>query len=146
MKGSGATKKEVRFALWMIFAHYAVNATHGAAHSQLAIPLSRSQELFIVLVIVIAPVLAGALIWRGIAFGGGLLLGASLAGALVFGIWNHFVAISPDHVSHMPAAGSSLWKGVFQGTAILLVPTDALGCWAGLRLLKRSSALTGAVH
>jgi len=138
-------QKGARFALGMILAHVAVNAVHGAAHRELAIPLSRSQELFIVLVIGIAPLLAGVLIWKEFSFGG-LLLAASLAGSLVFGVWNHFVAISPDHVSHMPAAGSSLWKGVFQGTAILLVPTDALGCWAGLRLLKRSSALTGAVH
>ena len=139
-------KKEAKFALVMILAHFLVNAAHGAAHSELAIPLSRSQELFILLVIVIAPVLAGALIGRGIAFGGGLLLGASLAGALVFGIWNHFVAISPDHVSHLPTTETPGWRILFQVTAIFLVPTDALGCWAGLRLLKRSSALTGAVH
>jgi len=132
-------QKGVRFALGMILAHVAVNAVHGAAHRELAIPLSRSQELFIVLVIGIAPVLAGALIWRGIAFGGGLLLGASLAGALVFGIWNHFVAISHDHVSHLPITGTPGWRILFQATAILLVPTEGLGCWAALRLLKRGS-------
>ena len=136
-------QKGARFALGMILAHVAVNAVHGAAHRELAIPLSRSQELFIVLVIGIAPLLAGVLIWRGFTFGG-LLLAASLAGSLVFGVWNHFVAISPDHVSHLPMTGTPGWRILFQATAILLVPTEGLGCWAALRLLKRGSGSSGA--
>ncbi len=131
-------QKGARFALGMILAHVAVNAVHGAAHRELAIPLSRSQELFIVLVIGIAPLLAGVLIWRGFTFGG-LLLAASLAGSLVFGVWYHFVAVSPDHVSHLPMTGTPGWRFLFQVTAILLVPTDGAGCWAALRLLKRGS-------
>ena len=137
-------KKEVRFALWMIFAHYAVNAAHGAAHSQLAIPLSRSRELFIITVIGIAPLVAGMLIWRGITSVGGLLLAACMAGALVFGVWNHFVAISTDHVSHLPVVGSHLWRGVFRATAVLLVATNALGFWAGIRLAMRDSGSSDA--
>lgn len=127
---------ETRFALAMIAAHVAVNAAHGAAHQTLAIPLSRLQELFIVVVIVIAPLLAGAFIWRGAAFGGALLLAASLAASMVFGIWNHFVAISPDHFSHLSETATPSWKILFQATAILLIPTEGLGWWAGLRLLR----------
>ena len=123
----------------MILAHVVVNLAHGVAHRELAIPLSRSQELFIITVIGIAPLLAGVLIWKRSKFGGGLLLAAALASSLVFGVWNYFVAISPDHVSHLPMTGTPGWRILFQATAILLVPTEGLGCWAALRLLKRGS-------
>jgi len=139
-------QKAARFALAMILAHVVVNLAHGAAHRELAIPLSRSQELFIITVIGIAPLLAGALIWKGPKFGGGLLLAAALASSLVFGVWYHFVAVSPDHVSHLPATAAGGWEVLFQVTAILLVPTNAVGCWAGLRLLKRGPAVTSAAR
>lgn len=136
-------QKDARFALSMILAHVVVNAVHGAAHRELAIPLSRSQELFVVLVIGIAPILAGMLIWRRFTFGGPLLA-ASLVGALAFGVWNHFMAVSPDHVSHLPMTATSGWRILFQVSAILLIPTEALGCWAALRLMKSRSSAQGA--
>lgn len=128
--------REARLALLLLLGHIVVNMAHGVAHWALAIPLTRSQELFILLVIVIAPLAAGVLIWRGSRFAGPLVLAASLAGALLFGVWNHFVALSPDHVSHLLGAASPGWRILFHATAILLVPTEGLGCWAGLRMLK----------
>ena len=127
-----------RFALGCILAHFAVNAAHGAAHFELQIPLSLPQKVFICTVIAILPLLAALLIWREITFGGGLLLAASLAGALIFGVWNHYVAISPDHVSHLPATERTEWKVLFQATAILLVPVEGCGTWAAFRLLRRA--------
>ena len=138
-------QKSARFALVMILAHVVVNLAHGMAHRELGIPLSRAQELFITTVIGIAPLLAAVLIWKGPKFGGGLLLAASLAGSLVFGVWYHFVAVSPDHVSHLPMTGTPGWRILFQATAILLVPTEGLGCWAGIRLLQHSSGSAGTV-
>jgi len=126
----------IRFVMWTVIAHYAVNALHGMAHSELAIPLARWQEAFIATVILAAPAVASLLIWRGSLRMGGWLLTLSLAGSLLFGAWFHFAAISPDHVSHLPAAAPAGWKLLFQVTAVMLVPTEALGGWAGLRLLK----------
>jgi hypothetical protein len=128
----------------MIAAHYAVNGAHGLAHRELAIPLAPWQEAFIAAVILAAPAVAFLFVWRGSHSAGGGLLLASLAGALIFGVWYHFVAISPDHVSHLPAAAHSGWRLLFQTTAVLLIPTEALGCWAGLRLMKGRASPDGA--
>ena len=131
-------QSEARFALGAVLGHFAVNAAHGVAHGALAIRLTRSQELFIIVVILLAPALAAALIWKRAHRSGGLLLAASLAGALFFGVWNHYVAISPDHVSHLPATERPAWKVLFQATAILLVPVEGCGTWAAFRLLRRA--------
>jgi hypothetical protein len=54
------------------------------------------------------------------------LVGLSLTAALLFGVVNHFVLDSPDHVAHIVAQ----WKVLFGTTAVLLALTEALG--AGL--------------
>lgn len=128
--------RETQLALWAVIAHYAVNTAHGMAHSEVAIPLSRWQETFIAAVILAAPALAWLLIWRGtLNLGGWLLLFSTLA-SLLFGGWYHFVAISADHVAHLPAAAPAQWKTTFQITAGLLIPAEAFAAWAGYRLTR----------
>ena len=135
---SDQIQREVRFVLATVLGHFAVNGAHGVAHRALAIPLAQSQKLFILVVILLAPALAAALVWKGAHRSGGLLLAASLVGAVLFGVWNHYVAISPDHISHLPATGQPEWKVLFQVTALLLIPTEGCGIWAAVRLLRRA--------
>ncbi len=120
----------------MILAHLAASALHGAAHHVLAISLTHAQEFFVVVVISIAPLVAGLLLLVRLRRAGGALLAASMAGALLFGVYYHFIEISPDHVAHLPAGGLAEWKTIFQTTAVLLALTEGFGCWAGLRALK----------
>ena len=129
-----------RNAMWAVIAHYVVNSAHGMAHGELAIPLSRWQESFIAIVILAAPAVAWLLIWRGSPRAGGALLALSTAGALLFGAWYHFFAISPDHVSHLPAAAPEEWKTLFRVTAVLLLPTEAFACGAGAGLFRAKPA------
>jgi hypothetical protein len=51
-----------------------------------------------------------------------------MAGSLVFGVVNHFVIVSPDHVSHVPAE----WSTLFTVTAVLLAVLEAAGTAAGV--------------
>jgi hypothetical protein len=130
-------QRGVGFAIAMIVAHLAVNVFHGLAHQRLAIEISAPENVFVVLVILIAPIVAGVLLllktWR---MGAWLLL-VSMAGALVFGIYEHFIAPGPDHAFGLPY---SKWALVFQITAVLLVVTEATGCWAGIQVLQRENS------
>lgn len=47
----------------------------------------------------------------------------------MFGIYNHFIAISPDRVSQIPLGE---WRWLFRLTALLLVVTESLGCAVAL--------------
>ena len=47
---------------------------------------------------------------------GGWIVAASLGGALVFGLINHFIIAGPDHVAHVAAE----WRTLFGVTAALL--------------------------
>ncbi|MGB7923390.1 MAG: hypothetical protein WCF57_09115 [Pyrinomonadaceae bacterium] len=128
--------KAARYAIWVVIVHALVSALHGAAHARLDVSLSQAQTLFVVVVITVAPLLAGLLLWRKQHIAGALLFLCSMVGALVFGVYNHFVASSPDHVAHVAAASSGGWVAVFQVTAALLAVVEAVGCVVGGWMLK----------
>ena len=138
MKEGEATSNVIRLALATILAHALVVAVHSAAHQILGVQASPTQLLFIVTVIIIAPPLACILLWKGPNVSGAVLLACSMAGALVFGVYNHFVAISPDHISHVSRMSPTSWSIIFQATALLLAITEGFGIYAGLAILKRS--------
>ena len=137
MKGESSTSDGLRLAFMAIIAHALVGSLHAAAHQVLGVQISPLQLVYIILVITVAPLVAGILFWKRMKTEGGLLLVCSLAGALFFGVFNHFLAISPDHVSRVAELPQKTWTLVFQITAVLLALAEAFGIWAGMRVLKR---------
>ena len=135
--------RAARFALITIILHVLVSAMHGTAHRTLNVELSRAQIVFIAIVITIAPLLAGLLIWRGATTAGAIMLALSMAGSLVFGVYYHFVLISPDHVSHLAGIPGTIPVIMFQATAVLLALLEGLGVIAGIMLLKSDAAPAG---
>jgi hypothetical protein len=105
--------------------HAIVVALHGLAHQNIPVPLSLAQSLFVGMAIVLAPIVAAVLVWTPFDRIGSWLFCGAMTGSLLFGIYNHFIAISPDHLSQIPLEG---WGVLFQVTAILLLVTEGLGC------------------
>ena len=118
-----------RAATVIILAHLAVNFMHGAAHSGAAVPLSALQNAFVWIVILVGPLVALWMIRTGRRFGPELLA-LTMGGSLAFGIVNHFVIESPDHVGHIT---SEAWRLPFQLTALALAVLEAAGTAIGIR-------------
>ena len=118
-----------------VLAHLVVSMVHGRAHEQLVVGLSPWQNIYVMTVILIAPLIAMVLIWTRYAHTGLVLLVISMAGSLIFGVAYHYVVISPDHVSHIPPGDA---QGLFRTTALLLVLTELLGVVVGLWGLRES--------
>lgn len=113
--------------------HVIANGLHGLAHVEIPVPLSALQSLFVGIVIFLTPIIAAVLLWtKFYRIGSWLLLGA-IAGSLFFGLYNHFIVISPDHVSQVSFDG---WGLLFQVTAYLILIADGLGCWISVWALK----------
>jgi hypothetical protein len=113
----------------IVLAHLAVSLLHGAAHSGAAVPLSALQNAFVWIVILAGPLVALWMIWTGRRFGPELLA-LTMGGSLVFGIVNHFVVESPDHVAHIT---SEAWRLPFQLSAAGLALLEAVGTAVGIR-------------
>ena len=110
----------------IVLLHLGVTVLHGWAHAGAVVPVSTVANVFIITDIVVAPLVGIGILWFLSIAGGAWLVGLSLTGALLFGVVNHFVLDSPDHVAHIVAQ----WKVLFGTTAVLLALTEALG--AGL--------------
>jgi hypothetical protein len=121
----------------IVVVHLAVSLVHGAAHSGAAVPLSALQNVFVWVVILAGPLAALWMIWTGRPLGPELLA-LTMGGSLVFGIVNHFVIESADHVAHIT---SDAWRLPFQVTAVSLALLEAAGTAVGIRwaALKRAS-------
>jgi hypothetical protein len=120
----------------VVLAHFVVVLLHGSAHTKLKIGLAAWQNVFVLIVIVVAPLVAGIIIWTRFSRFGFLLLAAAMGGALVFGAYFHYLAISPDHVSHLPAGDA---QGAIRLTALLLAITEAIGVTIGLAYSRREA-------
>ena len=119
-----------------VLAHLIVTLFHGQAHTRLGVGLSNWQIVYVLSVIVVAPLVALALAFTRYARTGLWLLLASMLGSLVFGLCYHYIIISPDHVAHLPAGEA---RGLFRVTAVMLLITEAFGVLMAALALRRSS-------
>jgi hypothetical protein len=120
-----------------VLVHAVVAGEHGAAHRRLGIELPTFQQEFVFWVIVLAPLVALVLLWTRASRAGAALLVASMAAALLFGAYYHFLLVGPDHVFHLPPGSA---QTSFRATAVLLLITEGFGCWAGWLALGRRRA------
>ena len=124
-----------------VVAHLIVNILHGQAHTRLAVGLSNWQQLYVITVILLAPLVALALSFTRYARVALWLLLVSMLGSLIFGVCYHYIIISTDNVAHLPVGDA---RGLFRITALLLVVTEALGvivagtAWWRLRSQKQA--------
>jgi ABC-type xylose transport system permease subunit len=124
-----------------VLAHLVVSMVHGVAHTQANVPLSLAANLFVYIVILAGPLIGLALTWWTPRLGG-WLIALSMAGSLVFGLVNHFVLTSPDHVAHVDPQ----WRSLFATTAVLLAVTEALGVVLAAKFLARERPSTNSTR
>lgn len=118
-----------RVGIVAVLAHLVIVLLHGIAHARLDIELASWQRSYVALVIAAAPLVAAVLLSTRSVRGGLILLVTSMAGSLIFGVYYHYLAVSPDHVSHLPPGDS---QGLFRVTALLLVATESFAIVLGL--------------
>ena len=111
----------------VVLTHLAISIAHGRAHDGAAVPLPLAGTLFVYIVILAGP-LAGLAVSRWRPRAGASIVGASMCGALVFGLIKHFIIDGPDHVSHVAAE----WRMLFGVTAALLAVSEAVGVAVGI--------------
>ncbi|MEZ5316512.1 MAG: hypothetical protein R2752_03845 [Vicinamibacterales bacterium] len=105
-----------------VFVHLIVTLAHGAAHAGAGVPMPPVASVFVLAVVLAIP-LAGLALTRLAERPGAWIVGLALGGSLVFGVVNHFVLDSADHVARV-ATG---WRPLFATTAVLLSITEAAG-------------------
>jgi len=116
-----------RLGVLLVIVHAIVTTPHSIAHTNLHVAMETWQNLYIFLVILIAPIVAAVLIWKRLP-SGFVVLTISMIGSFVFGVYYHFVAVGTDNVFTLPIGS---WTLVFQLTAWLLAITELAGAIVG---------------
>jgi len=116
-----------RLGVLLVILHAIVTIPHSIAHTNLHIAMDTWQNIYIFVVILIAPIVAAVLIWRPRQSGFALLT-ISMIGSFVFGVYYHFIATGSDNAFTLPA---SSWTLTFQLTAWLLAITELGGAVIG---------------
>jgi hypothetical protein len=86
----------------LVGVHLLVTLWHGYAHGRLGVTLPPEQNVFVFLVVILAPLVAGLLVWTRYLRIGASVFVLSMLGSFLFGVYHHFVAVSADHVQHLP--------------------------------------------
>ena len=128
-------------AALIVLVHTVVMPVHGAAHARLNVELSAWASLFVLCIVGIGPIAGLVLLWKGRQRTGATILSAAMSSALLFGLWNHFIAHGPDHVMHLQAGA---WRLPFQATAVLLAVSESAGAIVALMLLYALTRQTKA--
>jgi hypothetical protein len=116
----------------IVVAHLLVNIVHGLAHRELHVGLAPLASIFVIVIVLISPLIAMALVWTTKKRIGLILLSLSMFGSLLFGSYHHFLVASPDHIHSQPSGGSGT---TFVLTAYLLLITEAIGAYLGVHFL-----------
>jgi len=137
MSMSGHSNPDRRWLTAAVLAHLIISLVHGAAHSGAQVPLSPAANLFVFTVILAGPLVGLALTWPAPRIGS-WLIAITMAASLVFGVVNHFVLASPDHVAQV----APQWRPMFSTTAILLAVTEALGFGLAIRSARERTQVS----
>jgi hypothetical protein len=123
-------------AVVIVWLDLAVNVIHALAHIGANIWLSNLGNVFVGVVILIAPLVSLFLLHTArLEWLGALLLFLSMLAACLFGVWNHFLLPGSDNVAHVPPG---VWQQPFQITAVLLTILQAAGTGIGIWCLSEA--------
>jgi len=112
----------------LVLLHLLVVTPHSIAHRNLGIDMNEWQNVYIYLVILLAPIVAAILLWKRLRMGFALL-GLSMAGSFLFGVVYHFVLSGADNAMTLH---SHPWTMTFQVSAVLLAVVELVGSVVGL--------------
>ena len=124
--------RSAKYATAIVAAPLLVNLVHGLAHRELGVGLAPLDSMFVIVVVLVFPLIAMGGVWTAKKRLGLILLSLSMFGSLLFGLYHHFLVVSPDHIHSQPSGG---WGTTFVLTAYLLLITEAIGTYVGIHFL-----------
>ena len=128
------TIEAARWLPALVLVHLAVALVHGGSHAAAHVTMSTAGNQFMAVVIIGGP-LVGLAVMRRADRIGRWTIAAAMAGSLAFGVVNHFVVASSDHVSMVDPR----WRPLFTTTAVLLATIEALGTGLAIAASRKRS-------
>ena len=121
----------------VVLLHLFISVVHGRAHEGAAVSLSSAGTVFVFAIILAGPLIGLGVTWLA-AQPGAWIVAVTMGASFLFGLINHFVRASPDHVSHVVGD----WQPLFVTTALLLAVTEAFGAGLAVRVALKGRGMS----
>ena len=118
----------------LVLVHLFASLWHGGAHDLLAIDMPAAKDAYIYLVIVLAPLAGVAMLWTSRAEAGLWICVASMLGAVLFGVYHHYVMVSPDNIAHLPTGPAHVHSRFINSAAVIALLELATAVYAAFGL------------
>ena len=105
----------------LVIVHLIAILWHGDAHSLLGIDLPTLKNIFIYTVILAAPIVSAVLVWTRFMILGAGLFAFSMVGALVFGVYHHYILVSSDNIAHLPMGLPEVQVQFIESAALIAI-------------------------
>ena len=105
------SNRAAKYATGIALAHLLVNIVHGIAHRELHVGQRPPGSVFVIVVVLILPLLAMALVWTTEKRLGLILLSLSMFGSLLFGLHHHFLATCCSLRKRLELTSVSIFSG-----------------------------------
>lgn len=105
------------------------------------VKLSQFGYVYVAIVITLAPIIAGVLLFSRTQKAGALLLTLSMLGSFGFGVWYHFLTSGADNVAEVHGP----WHSTFLWTAVALAIVEFAGVLAGLWMYREIGRVKSSV-
>lgn len=125
--------------------HLGITMWHGGAHEALGVSLPAWKLGFVYLVVLLAPTLAGIAVWTRFTHAALALFFVAMLGSFMFGVYHHYVAVSPDHIHHLPGPAGAATQSFIQSAA-WLAAVELLGSMCVGVMLTRRRLPAGATY
>ncbi|MEM7469412.1 MAG: hypothetical protein AAF387_21380 [Pseudomonadota bacterium] len=116
----------------LVLLHHGIAYHHGAQHTLLAIDMAAWQNAFINGVILVLPLLGVVMLWTPWRRAGAVAVIVGMLGALIFGVVHHYMLVSPDHISHLPAAEGHVHAAFIWTAGAIAMLEGIAAMWAAL--------------
>jgi len=125
-------------ALALILIHLVISIVHGTAHQGAGVALTTFGNIYVLVIITLAPLVAAALLFTRMQKTGALLLALSMFGSLIFGFWYHFLSHTNDNVAQV----NGPWHSTFLWTAVALAAIELAAAFLGMRMYRLRPSLS----
>jgi hypothetical protein len=119
--------------------HLVANFWHSGAHTELSVDLAPIQLTFVIIAVLLAPIAAGVLVWTRWMTIGLWLLVLSMTAALLFGVYHHYILVSPDNIAHLPDGTHEAHAGFIDSASSLALLELATALYAAFCLGVRTA-------
>ena len=126
-------KKLQDIASAIILAHILISGFDHLAHQRIDLTFALTENVVILSVITVSPLIAGALLYSRYKHAGAILLLSTMAVAFFFNLYHRFLTHHPS--THSPDF-AHYWETIFLLSSALILITEVTGCWVGSKIIQ----------